>query len=100
MVKQEREGQKDRATELLDRASGLSGAEPPAAATLLQTATTPQMASLLAQTARLSKLHAGLGSQQELLGHEVERVAELGRRLLRPPALRRTAQSGQHRPAA
>lgn len=101
MVKQEREEQAGRATELLDRASGMTVEEPPAAGTLLQTATTPQMAALLAQTARLSKLHAGLGSQQALLGHEVERVAELGRRLLRPAALRRAAESGrQHRPAA
>lgn len=101
MVKQEREATTDRATELLDRASGLSSSQPPAAAGLLQTATTPQMAALLAQTARLSKLHAGLGSQQEQLGHEVEHVAELGRRLLRPPAARRGALSrGQPSPPA
>lgn len=94
LVKQEREATTDRATELLDRASGMSSSQPPAVEGLLQTATTPQMAALLAQTARLSKLHAGLGSRQAQLGHEVEHVAELGRRLLRPAAARRGVLSG------
>jgi len=70
----------ERASNLLDKVSGVDKEvdDGQVGSSLVQ-GQTPRMAALLAQTARLSRLHAGLDSQHDLLGAEVAKVAKLGR---------------------